>query len=86
MFVKNEWTLPMSISVTARLVTLARAEGMEEGMKMGAALVLAELVRTYDRPTIAKEMMKVVGLTVRKAKAVGVEEFDLRELRKAARA
>jgi hypothetical protein len=71
----------MSISTTARLVRLAN----EEGVLFGCALVIAEVVRTWDQPTMASEMMKAFGVTVRKAKSAGVEEYDLRELRKAAR-
>lgn len=54
--------------------------------ELGYAMAAAQVQRSFDQPTIAWELMQTVGLTtVKKLKAVGVEEFDLKPLRKVIR-
>ena len=51
----------------------------------GFGLALALCQRTYDSPTTYAEVMSAYGLTMRMAKASGLEEFDLAPLRVIAR-
>jgi hypothetical protein len=59
----------------------ASTRGKSAYFTRGFAAALADLVRAYDQPTMASEIAKRSGLTLKDFVAAGVEPFDLDELR-----
>ena len=59
-----------------------RAEPYRDDFLRGAALVLSELIRSYDCQTIAKSIMRIHGLTRDKMRAGGVPQVDLKAIPK----
>jgi len=49
----------------------------------GFAVAVAEIHRRLPNGTIAREVARDAGLTIRAARAAGVSAFDLAELRRA---
>ena len=50
--------------------------------EQGLAYVIAELIRNYDEPTIALEILKSSGFTYKELKQAGVETYDLEIIKK----
>ena len=50
---------------------------------LGFGLALAEVNRRRDCPSVIVEIMRDAGVTVAMLKAVGLADYDLRQLRKA---
>lgn len=53
-----------------------------KGQDFGFGLALAECQKAHDSPSIYSEAVNGYGYTIEMAKASGLEEFDLRSLRK----
>jgi hypothetical protein len=49
---------------------------------LGFAMALASVNRNFDKPTIVKSVMDGYGVTVKMLKNSGVEDHDLKEIRK----
>jgi hypothetical protein len=54
----------------------------DKGFTQGVAICVAEIVRLYDEPTMAEEIALMAGLNLSLCRKAGVQEFDLKELRK----
>lgn len=48
----------------------------------GYAVALAEVNRQSDNPTLVAEVLRSAGLTLAELKRIGIDKFDLDELRK----
>lgn len=57
----------------------------ERSFRQGVGLALAELNRMHDQPTMIKDVLLGFGYTVPMLKRAGVDEYDLKELRKCVR-
>lgn len=53
----------------------------DKNFLQGVAISLANLNRTHDQPTMVKDVLVGMNLTVEDLSAAGVEEYDLKELR-----
>jgi len=49
----------------------------------GFAIALADMNRMHDNPVAVRDVIEGAGLTLNDFKRAGVENYDLRELRKA---
>ena len=49
----------------------------------GLAFAVAELVRTHDQPTMARDIIKGGGFELDHFKKARVDEYDLKEIEKA---
>lgn len=49
----------------------------------GFAIALADMNRMHDNPVAVRDTIEGAGLTIADFKKAGVEQYDLRELRKA---
>jgi hypothetical protein len=67
----------------------ARKEDLDNSWLCGFGLALAEVNRGFDQPTIVAEVARAAGLVGKKGlaelKAAGLDEYDLKELRKCLR-
>lgn len=59
------------------------AGGLRDEWLCGYAAALASIVRLQDLRSVAKSTATADGLTLERFRRAGVEEFDMRELRKA---
>jgi hypothetical protein len=57
----------------------------ETAFRQGVGLALAEVNRMFDQPTIVRSVMDGMGLSLGQLRTAGVDDYDLRELRKAFR-
>ncbi len=48
----------------------------------GYAAVIACIIRTHDMPTMAKDIMESDGLDINSFEGNGIDEFDIKEIRK----
>lgn len=53
----------------------------DKGFYAGVALSVAMLSRQWDRPAIAAEIARELGLTPYRASVLGLTEFDMKPLR-----
>ena len=60
-------------------------DGAERGFVQGVGYAVAEVVRSHDQPTIAADVASAAGYTVREYMVAGVDEYDLKTLRKVRR-
>ncbi len=60
-----------------------RLRGDKASHAAGMALALAEINRKFDRPSMVVEVAREAGLTLKDLRAAGVDNYDLKELRKA---
>ena len=49
----------------------------------GFAIALADMDRMHDNPVAVRDTIEGAGLTIADFKKAGVEEYDLKQLRKA---
>ena len=57
-------------------------EGSKRGFIQGIGYAVAELLRAHDDPTIAGDVAGAAGLDYSDFKRAGVDEYDLKTLRK----
>ncbi len=57
----------------------------DRGMVLGVGLALAHLIRTFDQPSMAAEINRAFAYNLATYQRAGLEEYDIRELRKAVR-
>lgn len=63
-------------------MTIPEGTHMRSEFWQGFAMALATVNRQHDQPTMVKDAMNGYGVTIRMLKASGVEEYDLKEIRK----
>ena len=68
-----------------RLAKPRRNAAHNNSFAQGVALALADLNRKFDQPAMVADVLEETGLTIKQLRAAGVEEHDLRELKKCLR-
>lgn len=64
---------------------MARLSDDERSFRQGVGLALAEVNRMFDQPTIVRSVLDSMGLSVGQIQTAGVDDYVLKELRKAVR-
>lgn len=62
---------------------MARLTEQERQWRQGFGFALAAVNRMHDRPVIVNDVMLHTDMTVAKLKAAGLDDYDLKEIRKA---
>jgi len=57
-------------------------DGVERGFAQGVGYAVAEVVRAHDQPGMAADVASAAGFTIRDYTIAGVDEYDLKTLRK----
>ena len=57
-------------------------EGIERGFRQGVGYAVAEVVRAHDQPGMAADVASAAGFTYREYTVAGLDEYDLKTLRK----
>lgn len=70
------------ITIAPSPIPSATREPAKEEFLLGFAIALSTVNRQHDQPTIVKDAIEGNGLTLKMFKDAGVEEYDLKELRK----
>lgn len=55
---------------------------MKNGFTKGVAVVIAEIIRDYDEPTMARGICDSCGFSLKDFKEAGIEDYDLQEIKK----
>jgi hypothetical protein len=55
----------------------------EKGFLKGMVWALAEWNRIHDQPTVVAEIFNCAGYTIKQCERAGVDEYDLKEIKKA---
>jgi hypothetical protein len=77
-----ESSKPQTTDVAARN---SERQAEDRGMVIGVGLALAELIRTFGQPTMASSIARNFAYDLATYRRAGLEEYDLKELRKAIR-
>lgn len=78
----REATEPATIDRSSRGYTIPPGTNFPATFWQGFAMALGSVNRYFDNPTIVKSVMEGYGVTVKLLKDAGVEDYDLKEIRK----
>jgi len=56
---------------------------VQESFWQGFAVAIGSLARDHDRPSMAVDIMRCNGITLKDLETCGIEVFDLKHIRKA---
>ncbi len=75
-------TKAAALKFNTERVAKQQAKKLEDSWICGFGLALAEVNRGHDQPSMIQEVCRTADLDIKAFKKAGLDEYDLKELRK----